>query len=828
MTPGVTDLYARAGEGVRLAGWDARAFAGRATAWLPDGSLAIEIGVNRKPRDKAQAEYEKRTADPLEVDRSTSTFVFVTPRRWNGAAQWAVERSAEGLWRDVRVLDADVIESWLEAFPAVRYWFSEQIGLEPSGVLTAERSWERFSLRTDPPLPAGLVLAGREDEQKELRERLDGPPTVIGVKSQWKDDALAFVCAAGGAAIADLAPERPMLIVESRAVWERAVADPAPVTLVPALENPSIGIALERGKHVVIPLGADDVITGNVIALSPPAREGARDALVEAKFDMHEADRLSALARRSMSAMVRRVAVDPAFRKPAWSRRSDGELLAPLVFLESWTEREADTTAVAELVGRPWNEVERVLRQAAAGEDPPFVKSGPIWRASSHAELFEVLDSSITTSDVRRWQALVAQTLSTPNPSVDLDEETRLMSGFRGDHKAGVSSVLREGIARGLALIGSFENRPLPGKISCASAVDELIRPLLSAANTDSSGLLWRSIAPELPLIAEGAPSVFSEYVLDGSTGDGPVLRGMFTDNGPPPALGESSPHSYLQWALEALCWSPRYLADATRALAQLAVIDPSGRLSNRPDSSLVNILVPWIRHTSAPVDQRIDAIKQIERAYPDVGWKLALGLWPSHQGFVMPPHPPRYRDWLPESRSVPIAEWIAIVEHVVQYAVEQATAVPARWVELIPRIYTVPPAQKDAIIGGLEQSTTDLAPDSPNALAVWEALRTEVSRHGSFPDAEWAMPSDVVDRLERLASQLEPTKMPERHAWLFGWHPDIKEVGRLDHPAYEERLETLRRRLLSTCLRPLELTACHGSPRTLRCHGSLVTASQG
>ena len=34
--------------------------------------------------------------------------------------------------------------------------------------------------------------------------------------------------------------------------------------------------------------------------------------------------------------------------------------------------------------------------------------------------------------------------------------------------------MLREGMARGLALIGSFENRPLPGKISCASAVDEL------------------------------------------------------------------------------------------------------------------------------------------------------------------------------------------------------------------------------------------------------------------------------------------------------------------------------------------------------------------
>ena len=42
VTPAVTDLYARAGDGVRLAGWDARAFAGQATAWLPA----------REPRDR--------------------------------------------------------------------------------------------------------------------------------------------------------------------------------------------------------------------------------------------------------------------------------------------------------------------------------------------------------------------------------------------------------------------------------------------------------------------------------------------------------------------------------------------------------------------------------------------------------------------------------------------------------------------------------------------------------------------------------------------------------------------------------------------------------
>jgi hypothetical protein len=48
------------------------------------------------------------------VDPAMTTFVFVTPRRWNAKTKWLKTRRAEKFWRDVRVLDVDDLEAWLE------------------------------------------------------------------------------------------------------------------------------------------------------------------------------------------------------------------------------------------------------------------------------------------------------------------------------------------------------------------------------------------------------------------------------------------------------------------------------------------------------------------------------------------------------------------------------------------------------------------------------------------------------------------------------------------------------------------------------------------
>src|SRR4051794_11813639 len=73
---------------------------------------------------KAEGDFNKRCAE--QIDFQDATFVFVTSRRWpdeivksgkkrttKRKEDWQREKIANSRWKDVRVLDADDLETWL-------------------------------------------------------------------------------------------------------------------------------------------------------------------------------------------------------------------------------------------------------------------------------------------------------------------------------------------------------------------------------------------------------------------------------------------------------------------------------------------------------------------------------------------------------------------------------------------------------------------------------------------------------------------------------------------------------------------------------------------
>ncbi len=136
--------------------------------------------------------------------------------------------------------------------------------------------------------------------------------------------------------------------------------------------------------------------------------------------------------------------------------------------------------------------------------------------------------------------------------------------------------------------------------------------------------MLWRSLSGELPLLAEAAPIELLDAVESGLAGEQPLLVSMFTDREDEvPVLGISSAHSGLGWALELLCCPERYFIRAALALAALAEIDPSGRLSNRPEASLRAVLLPWLPRTSASLTERVALLDLLRERHPQLAWRL-------------------------------------------------------------------------------------------------------------------------------------------------------------------------------------------------------------
>ncbi|HEY6689356.1 MAG TPA: helix-turn-helix domain-containing protein, partial [Propionibacteriaceae bacterium] len=310
-TDGVTVKSMASGDGVSNEGWDGLVDV-RSSRFLPAGPIGIEMGTDRRTRAKAQGDYDKRTNDPLGLDPAGATFVFVTPHRWKQGATWVAERLKDEVWRDVMVVDADVLEAWLHATPSVHIWISEHLGRRPRHAETLGTWWERYRTKTNPPLPLALFAAGRGAVATRLTEFLASPPDILVLQSTWTEDVLAFVYAtlAGPDGQSEHASE-PVIVVDDAGVWDDIVAQPGRVVLIPTHAGADVAAAQAAGHHVVLPAGRDQVLSGTVVELPKPSRDAAARAFEDVEIGLDEAYRLAGLARRSLPSLVRTRARDP-------------------------------------------------------------------------------------------------------------------------------------------------------------------------------------------------------------------------------------------------------------------------------------------------------------------------------------------------------------------------------------------------------------------------------------------------------------------------------------------------------------------------------------
>ncbi|MCB0864864.1 MAG: helix-turn-helix domain-containing protein [Solirubrobacterales bacterium] len=798
-TPGVTGVSVRAGDGVAMPGWDGHAEA-EGVSFLPSGRLVIEMGVGKRPSSKAADDFRKRASQGSEADRKQTSFVFMTPRRWRGAQAWEKERRAEAVFRDVRVLDADDIEGWLQSAPLVHHWISEHLGRSPADALTAEKWWKRLSGKTDPALPVELFLAGRDAERDRLLAFIDGPPGVLTLKAAWLDDALGFICAAlSGRPLGSDPPS--VLLVRTPEVWDRVVREHGVGALVPLFADADVGAAVEHGHHVLLPVAGEQVAREISLVLHPPGRREAAEALEGAGVDADDAYHLAALARRSMPALVRSLSKDPRFQQPPWAQPPHAATFAPLVLVEAWTTSEADLSVISKMTGKEWPVVEAELQRWAQHEDRPCLRSGGQWHFASPEEALLLLAPALTSSDLSRWHDVAVDVLLEPDPRLDLAEDERPMAAIVGAVRAH-SGVLRAGVAQGIALVGSADDATLADGKTAADHARSIVTKVLGEARSDASARTWCSIADVLPRLAEASPDAFLAAVHDDLDAEAPVLVSLFQDGPGTSTLFSSSPHTSLLWALETLCWSSEFLPEAARALARLDAIDPGGQLSNRPLESLSNVLVGWIRHTGAPLEVRAAAVEAICEQMPDTGWKMLLALWPSSHAVSSPPAQPRFRDWKPDSRSVSVAVWVEFIEHLVRLAIRLAHGDPRRIAELGERLAPLPPAERETALRAIEEGLSDA--DSMSAeerVEVWERLRKETARHRRFPEADWSMDGAALERLEAIMRSLRPGGA-EHRAFLFDWRPDLPGLDDGDdRKAYEAKLLELREQALTEAM---------------------------
>ena len=786
---------------VHRPGWDGRVGARAATPWVPEGKSGWELSTEQRPRRKADDDFKKRLALP-EEERATTTFIFVSSRKWPGKNQWAEQRREDGHWKDVRALDASDIEQWLEGSIEAQVWLAEQLGL-PSleDCMTLDRAWARWAEASKPQMSADLfgpAVAAHRSTLAEWLKRPSDRPLVVAADS--KGEALAFLACLSrdGEAPAEF---RDRAVVINSA---RTLLIPSTSSFIPIVSDDETERELAPSRHhsiVVRPRNAlgrePDIALG---LLGHQTFEKSLSAMGLARGEIH---RLARESGRSPTILRRRLSKNDAIRRPRWAKESEiARKLVPMALIGAWhAESKADWEVLHTLTSRLFREIEEDVRVLLGFDDSPVWSVGRHRGVASKIDALFAVSRHTTAEDILDFVDLAEYVLSESDPALDLPRSKRWAAGLYGkvrDH----SEALRTGMCETLVLLavhGSdlFWNRP---ESDVEARVDGLVRRLLSpdGAQAPLMATTLESYDRDLPRLAEAAPDVFLDLIQADLRHPAAAVRELLkpADGG----IFGGCPRSGLLWALECLAWNPSNLSRVVLILAELSKTPIDDNWANTPLRSLEAIFRSWMPQTAASLGCRLQTLEMVCREVPEVGWQICLEQLRRGPRTGTYSQQPRWRGDAADAGDP--------VSH------DDRRKFDRRTLELVLEW----PRPRDADkLGDLIDLLSDMSDE--NQGRVWAlvddwlegepdeaqtaVLRERLRRFGyTSVRPAFAVEPALRARAKALYDRLAPEDPASRHAWLFAdhwiheWPEDFDET--MDFSEREERIKKRRTEVMS------------------------------
>ncbi len=796
-TAHATKIDFPAGTSVAASGWDGIVECFEGNQFVPEGRSGWEVSTQQSGSDaKAQSDYRNRIEDVAPEQRHDMDYVAVLCAPWTKARAFEQEKRSLCDFRSVRALNVDALESWLECAPHSTVWLRELMGKPVVGINLLSAWWAKWLESTSPALDAGVVLAGRDDQAVRLRDRcqlLRGGVITIGGQIH-RDEVLAFVaaalvspdgpspCSTDALYVDDHDTVKSLLAAEVLSVSSPRA--PALTVVVPSADFAEHLPAGSRHRMIVpVPGGSQAEI---VLEAADSAVVAGR--LRAAGADSDDAHELGSLARMSLMALRRHLAVSPEVHRPQWATGPVAETLRRSLLLNSWDQsRAGDREVVERFVGRSHEDTAETLNNLDSG-DAPMILTGEIRHVVSPTDTWMLLDHHLTPADIEALGEVVHDVLTEPDPLYGTTGLERLQAQY-DCVRAKYSSWIKRGVATTLALLGSRHPTLLGSASPASTAASGIVWRILRSANEDASPRTWDAVVEVLPLLAEANPEAVLSSLRTCLSERQAFAEAMFED-GSDDGFGFPAPSAHLRVleALEFLAWSPDHVEAAVDMLAGLAAIDPGGGWANRPAGSLASIMCPGSPNTCASIQERLEAIAMLRKRHGPVAWKLMLSMLPNEHRVQFHKSGPHYRDWKRAEPVVTPAEQADVVAATADMLLQDVGDDPKRWAALIGRVTGLPDIARSEMIAALRQ-VVDAGPDEEFKSLVWPTLREMVDRHREFHNTQWALPETEIASFDALAECLRPMAPEIAYGQLFSsgltFIDGASVVG--DRRAYEE-----------------------------------------
>ncbi len=474
-----------------------------------------------------------------------------------------------------------------------------------------------------------------------------------------------------------------------------------------------------------------------------------------------------AFKRKAIMEMPTILKAPPVKQKNNWLQHPDATYLALAVLLGAWNDKnEHDIKAITQLFGIGHEEWLRKAQDLLHCPDSPLSLKNGIWNVVNRTELWRELGPRIVDQNLEAFKTLSLSILKESDPAFELPAEDRYAASIYGKELQ-YSRVLRKGVAEGLAILGSKPgscNHCSQWKAESTSLL--VIRELLAGADW----IRWGSLDGLLPTLAEAAPGEYLAAIEAALRLDPCPFDELFSQEGD--GITGGNYLTGLLWSLEGLAWDEQYLVWVCVLLGEIASHDPGGRWANRPSNSLATILLPWMPQTLASIEKRKVAVDTLLKEVPEIAWELIIQLLPDEHRTSFGTHKPIWRVIIPENweKGVKPEEYWQQSSYYAELAVSAAGQNIDRLIKLIDRFDSLTEQAFEHLLKLLSSEPISTLSEEER-LPIWNRLNKFTSKHRNFSDTNWALPEELIVRIEEVANFLAPIDPFNLYQKLFSDH---------------------------------------------------------
>ena len=737
------------GDAVSVHGWDGIVSCNESIDLVPEGVSLWECGATKDKQGKIKHDFGVREDDSLGYDKSTSTFVLVTPRIWEGADEWM--REHQNGWKKVVVYTAVELERWIENRPSVGMWLAEKLRILPSGgYMLPETYWNRWAQGEKMTLPYEIILPGREEISQRIVDTCKTPSSLV-IQALSQSEGVAFAIASIMTCKESESLKSRMVVVTEKSAFDDLVEHYDNLILLTTVTD-DINYSKKRGHSVIVASTPVDLIK-DAVTLPIIEKEGFVKALVKIGIDEAKARIIAKDTARDINVFRRREGI--MIGKPQWI--DSLEDLLPAILVGKWMDNfEGDRSVLEVLSGMKYEQYETKLYAHLMEEETPLIHIGNMWRIRSPFESIEYVQTMFTTSVLNKFRNICINLIQ-DDDSEAVDKINPDDFQFR-QFKQKYSNTIKEGVYQNLCLMSIVDSS---NDKKLASWVDETVKELLK--DWDLSRFL--SNKHFMTALAEASPKEFLSFIEKLPK---EILDVVFTPRRPKYSLfGWEISYTEVLFALEMLAWDVDYLSRVTNLLFRYSEYENESNYANKPINSLYHIYRFFMPQTHASFDERMTVLNAYASRYQSIVYKLCKKACESLNGCVLETN--HYYRWRLFGK-------LKLLKYVNQVTIKQLDDVmtlmlqccdysPEAITDLISLSTQVSMGDvRMVILGTVREHLTKLE----DVQIVAEALRKDIMHHKAYPDANWALNEAELKPYQNLLDEIEPKDILHKSAWLF------------------------------------------------------------